>query len=82
MQKLALLVGANPRVMKVGPKVRLYEGNWKIGFVGIVDTLLSQQPTSNMIEDGQIIKGPCEVRLHLRRSGNESIISVFAELVK
>lgn len=82
MQRLALLVGANPRVMKCGPKVRLYEGKWKLGFVGVVDTLLSQQPVSNMVEDGQIIEGPCSIQLFLRRPGSETIISVFAELVE
>lgn len=82
MQKLALLVGANPRVLKSGPTVRLYEGKWKLSFVGIVDTWLSLQPVSHMVEDGSIVEGPCSIQLHTRRIGTEPFISVFAELVE
>lgn len=83
MQKLALLVGAQPRVSSGGPKVRLYEGKWKLGFVGVVDSLLSLQPESNsIVEDGVCVDGPCSVQLYFSKRGKEESISIFAELVE
>ncbi len=90
--KLALLVGANPRVCKEGPVVKLSEGKWILVPVGLVDTVLGLQLTGNReITDGFYVKRDSnfgiEVKLGeniraqlvMKEAGNEPYIGVFAE---
>lgn len=69
---LALLAGANPRACGVTPKIRLYDGNWKIRHVGVVDSKLS-------LHDGEVVKGNCDIQVCFTARGTEEYISVYAE---
>lgn len=89
-QRLAILVGANPRVIVSGPTCRLYAGNWKVYAQGLVDTQLilerkdSISVTSHILhkEDRVEIEGNCTIQVHLGRRGNEESINVYAELIE
>lgn len=85
--KLALLVGANPRVSEGGPWIRLKEGNWTIGTVDVIDTELSVDQYVSSIESLVNVRvnnnrfiGPCCVKIRIDKRGTESHISVYAEL--
>lgn len=85
MTKLALLVGANPRVSENGPKVRLGVGKWSIITEGVVDSDLCVNHTfssGSSIEvdiPSSCFVGPCDVEVRFNKRGKESHISVYAE---
>lgn len=79
--KLALIAGANPRVCKEGPKVRLFAGNWKFCVENhkdsamVLHTELGQLPIHHDKEFTS--SGECvQVKIN---GGTENYISVFAE---
>jgi len=84
--ELALLVGANPRNVKRGPRVRVHSGKWKIRVDGQKDSTLklhfSDTSTTVEVQDGTpiLLIDPTTVELEFTKQGNESSISVFAEL--
>lgn len=90
-QRLALLVGANPRVSISGPKVRLYAGDWKVQVRGLEDTtLILERSTENMIVGNvlnkekfeEIVEGNCDLQIHIGKRGKESSIDVTAEFIE
>lgn len=96
MQRLALLSGANPRVCKDGPVVRLSSGKWRIDFEGVRESVLWIQLTSKPFErqdEDQVVPLPItdghEVTLHIpsnarvifQHRGSEPFISVMAQKV-
>ena len=88
--ELVLLVGANPRNIKHGPRVRLHEGKWKLRIEGQKDTKLK---ITAYIDNGELFSAPAvngdiltyaepaTTQLELVNQGNEASISVFAELL-
>lgn len=87
--QLALLVGANPRVCKEGPLVRLSKGFWNIRCVGVVDSELHLHaegsadtiiPLPNNVPPS--IGGDRNVSLSISKAGSELFIGVFAELME
>jgi len=88
--RVALLTGANPRVSRGGPEVRLLAGRWRIVTEGVKDSILDLH-----FDDGHVLPVPhpvvangvfarddrFNVRLHFRERGTEDHISVFAEKV-
>jgi hypothetical protein len=89
-QRLAILVGANPRVIVNGPTCRLYAGNWNLFARGLVDTQLilerkdSISVTSHILHKEEVveIQGNCTIQVHLGRRGTEDSINVYAELIE
>jgi hypothetical protein len=87
-QRLALLVGANPRVTINGPIVRLYDGLWTISSQGLEDSSLILERKSKeelisatILKDERIeIKGDCSIQVFFGKKGTEQSISAFAEL--
>jgi hypothetical protein len=68
---LALLVGVNPRVIKVGPVVRLAAGKWKMLIVGVEKLTLNRHfpepQESFVIQHGEVLdcKNPTHISLGL-----------------
>jgi len=85
--KIALLSGANPRVCKEGPTVRLLKGSWAIGVQGIIDSELTLHvdgyECTNVWHPGMTLHiDEAElVKLHFSKRGSESFIVAFAEKV-
>lgn len=77
--RVPLLLVANPRQVKFGPSVFLRSGNWKIVEEWITTTqftIHSSTPSSN-----NVIVGPCVVQVEITNPGDESSISIFAEMI-
>jgi hypothetical protein len=80
--KLVLVAGFNPRVAKVGPRVQLYEGWWKIVSEGVVNSTLT------LVHDGVIEPLLAENKFYSKggsyhlsvTGGSEDFINVFAEV--
>lgn len=96
MQRLALLSGANPRVCKDGPTVRLSSGKWKIEYEGVCSTeliiLITSKPFESQDEDQIVpfritdgheitLHAPANVKLMIHQRGAEPFISVMAQKV-
>jgi hypothetical protein len=84
MQRLPLLLVANPREARSGPIVRLSQGKWKIVYKGIIDTIvrivsLPLNPVNK--EFVSVIDGPLTVQCIVLKPGHENNISVFVDRV-
>jgi hypothetical protein len=84
--QLVLVAGFNPRVSKLGPKVRLYEGNWRICMEHHVDSELVLHTQCGKVvpltHGLVIISDGTVVHLGIAKTGSESFINVFAEHVR
>lgn len=86
-QKLALLAGANPRVLVSGAVVRLYAGTWKVSVLGLKDSELilerktPQEVVAVNLKNDSTINGDCSVQLHMGKRGTEPELNAFAELI-
>lgn len=88
--RVALLTGANPRVSRGGPEVRLLAGQWRIVTEGIKDTTLTLHiengpvllvPHKDWETEGLLFDDRTNVRLAFKNRGSEDHISVFAEKI-
>lgn len=83
--KLVLVAGLNPRVAKNGPKVRLYEGWWKVATEHHEDcelALCCNTLPPKRISDGDKFQSFGETFwLSVSKTGTEDFINVFAESV-
>jgi hypothetical protein len=64
--KLPLLVMANPRTTRLGPIVKLPEGDWNLEH-NIIDTSIVFEALGNS-----------EYRIRIDKSGSESSITIYA----
>lgn len=83
-----LLLGANPRIAKTSAWVPVRFDNWKVVVEGLIDTVLDlhhhdPEVSTEFVKqgpvNGEVIPGPCNVRVLIKKPGTERIISVFAE---
>jgi len=84
--RVALLTGANPRVSRGGPEVRLLAGQWRIISEGIKDSILRLHIDNDPVllvphEDIIVFTDRTNVRLKFESRGSEDHISVFAEKI-
>lgn len=88
--EMVLLVGANPRNIKQGPRVRLHEGKWKLRIEGQKDSIMRLHlfnetdpivtaPACN--GDVHSVNEPSTAQIEFVNQGNEASISIFAELL-
>lgn len=86
--QLALIVGARPQYMRMGPVVRLEAGKWRVTCDNHRDSVLgirfhSDSPASELVKqelDGRAvtIDGPGLIQVEIIKPGTESYISAFA----
>lgn len=87
MSSLALLIGADPKVSKGGPVVRLQSGQYIFRVEGQVDSDLIfhaiNYPTSNGVGNGMLLTvlEPMDIRITFSERGTEKHINVFAEKI-
>lgn len=81
--KLVLVAGFNPRVSKIGPKVRLFEGRYRICTENIVNSklVLCTDNTILSVKDGSTIESMGGTYWLGVSEGTEEFINVFAEYV-
>lgn len=84
--RLPLLAAARPRTAKCGPIVPLPSGRWHIVAERLKDTtlelLIDDIPSPTLIEllvDGHVVQGPCNVQVLFIIRGSEEYINVSAE---
>jgi hypothetical protein len=78
--RVPLLLVANPRHVLSGPTVFLRTGKWRIIEEGITTTefvVLSSTPP----DFDNTISGPCNVHIEIKNPGDETSISIYAELI-
>lgn len=82
--RLPLLVAASAKTSRGGARVRLHNGTWKLALDGLTDSKLAVRCGSVVVdcEEGKCIIGPETVDVFFINRGNESSISVYAELQK
>lgn len=76
--RVPLLLVANPRQVKFGPSVFLRSGNWKIVEEWITTTQFTIHSSTPSADS---ITGPCVVQVEITNPGDESSISIFAEMI-
>ena len=82
---LALIAGANPRNMRESHTSFLTEGMWRIAAAGVLSKLsvrrLSLDQTHETFHNiGEVIDGPCTVRIQIKEVHvDDKTISVHAE---
>jgi hypothetical protein len=84
--QLVLVAGFKASAGKVGPKVRLFEGTWRIVAEGLVDSELALRNDStkeaNWIENGTKFASENEIfDISVLKAGTEPFINVFAEYI-
>lgn len=88
--ELVLLVGANPRNIKRGPRVRVHEGKWKLKVDGLKDSVGrvhlhhdQHETITSPLNNGDVlvVNEPRTVEIELISQGNEASLSVFIELM-
>ena len=83
--RIALLIGADPRVAKFGPQVALNDGTWRIVVEGKQDSLLRLHHDSFIVHPKELngelvsVEGPMIVWVEIAKAGTEKFINVFAE---
>ena len=87
--KLALLIDANPRLLRgPGTKCRLRAGKWKFKVEGVVDSVLAiyhsllesedKNFARHSFSDDLSLKGPAHCFVEILQAGSEKKISVYA----
>ena len=81
--RIALLIGANPKIATHGPTVRLLRGRWTLTFEGLKDSALTLKFTDRHLllpnTKEFIVTEPEFVMLEFSNRGTENTISVFAD---
>ena len=81
-----ILLGANPKTAKPSVWIPIRFSKWAVRVEGLVDSQLvvalhSDWPIKEGIclpSNGEVYKGPCQVKVEFMKRGTERTISVFA----
>lgn len=91
--RIALLSGANPKIAKIGPRVRLVKGSWRIECEGMKDSKLYLTLTSKpflsqdedvvwhiMLDETRAfnIDVPATVQVGFKHWGTEPLLTITA----
>lgn len=83
---IPLILGANPKVLTVGPKVFLKPGKWRFIVEGLIDSELTLYygPSQTAIElnNNHEITNPQICWIQISKIGSERSINVKAEYLK
>lgn len=82
MHSLVLGAGINPRVSKVGPKVRLGAGKYRLVVENIKDTMIFLYNKDGMINGESLFDTKGELFWYqIEKVGTEEYLNIFAELI-
>jgi len=82
--EIPILLGANPKTANPSTWIPIRFDRWQVRVEGLVDsklTLYSNEPNKgpvNIRRNGEVLMGPCQVRVGFEYRGTEKVISVFA----